>query len=72
MKNIITIMTLFIIAIFNLAVAATDIEEITPVPEVIACESQGTCEMTTLEFLLKADQEGLVEAQKLENANARK
>jgi hypothetical protein len=72
MKNIITIMTLFIIALFSLTATAANIEEATPVPEVIACESEGTCEMTTLAFLLKADQEGLVEAQKLENANVQK
>ncbi len=61
MKNIIAIMTLFIITFFNLAVAVTDAEIVTPAPEVIACESQGTCEMTTLEFLLQAEQKGLVE-----------
>ena len=72
MKNIITIITLFIITLFSLTVVAADVEEETPVPEVIACESQGTCEMTTLELLQKADQEQLVEAQKLENANVQK
>jgi hypothetical protein len=68
MKNIIAVITLFVCTFFSLAINANSIEETTPAPEIIACESQGTCEMTTLEVLLQTNQEGLVDTKRSENA----
>jgi len=68
MKNIIAVITVFVITFFSLSVNANSIEDAMPAPEIIACESQGTCEMTTLEVLLQGNhQEGLVDTQKTEN-----
>ena len=61
MKNIILAITLFVIALFSLSVSAdisnTEIEA-TPIPEIIPCESEGICVMTTLAILLQSDQAG--------------
>lgn len=56
MKNIIAIVVLLAITFFNISFAISNDSEITPIPEVVACESQGTCEMTSLAVLLQLDQ----------------
>ena len=71
MKNIITVITVFVITFFSLSINANSIEDTMPVPEIIACESQGSCEMTTLEVLLQGQQEGLVDTKKTENTQGK-
>lgn len=54
MKNIITIMAFLVITLSTMSLGmATSDEKSMPAPEIIACESQGTCEMTSLVLLLK-------------------
>lgn len=68
MKNIMTAMTFLVITFFNVTPAmAMGNEEAMPVPEIIACESQGTCEMTSLSTLIKLSQEDEQVQQTMEN-----
>lgn len=53
-----TTMTFLVITFFNVVPAmAMGNEEATPVPEIIACESQGTCEMTSITSLMQLSKE---------------
>jgi len=58
MKNITThitmVVTFLVIGAFNVSLARTDVtEKKQPVPEVIACEQQRSCKMTTIDDLLQ-------------------
>lgn len=52
MKNIIILTTfLLFTTLSNGSIAINTVETDMPVPEIIACESKRTCEMTTLNML---------------------
>jgi hypothetical protein len=88
MKNIITAMALSTIIFFNISFAiahkttgevtpipeskVTSVLIVTPAPEVIACESEGSCEMTTLAILLQRDQEEQMAIEKQQAENVKK
>lgn len=63
MKNIITTVIFLAITFFSISSTIANNsnqgKEAMPAPEVIACEKQGTCEMTTLTLLLELDKEEL-------------